>query len=100
MKQGQGYVLHYRYNGEEGFHDLSSEEAKPLRDRVPDSLVPLKLPASDGNLALNEEALVFAGIVLPVLLLLCAGIMVYMRWFSYLWLVVLLLLPFRVLFWR
>jgi hypothetical protein len=60
MKQGQGYVLHYRHNGEEGFHDLSAEEAKPLRDRVPDSLVPLKLPASDGNLALNEEALVFA----------------------------------------
>lgn len=107
LKQGQGYVLHYRHNGEEGFHDLSAEEAKPLRDRVPGSLVPLVLPAADGHFALNEEAqgfgvlaLVFGAMVLPVLLLLWAGSVVYVRWFSYLWLVLLLLMPFRVLFWR
>ncbi|WP_127022424.1 hypothetical protein [Rheinheimera mangrovi] len=107
MKQGQAYVLHYRHNGEEGFHDLSAEEVKPLRELVPGSLVPLVLPDADGHFDLNEEAqgfgvlaLVFAAMVLPVLLLLWAGSVVYVSWFSYLWLVLLLLMPFRVLFWR
>jgi len=39
MKQGQGYVLFYRLDGKEQSKELSFDEAKTLRDRVPGSVV-------------------------------------------------------------